>query len=62
MELLEALLAHPGPVMLSGYDNDLYNKMLPGWTMLHHKAQCEGGGARTETLWVNYPVQMRLEG
>lgn len=62
IELLEALLAHPGPVMLSGYDNDLYNEMLPGWTRLCHKARSEGGGARTECLWVNYPLQMRLEG
>ncbi len=61
IELLEALLAHPGPVMLSGYDNDLYNEMLPGWTRLCHKARSECGGARTECLWVNYPVQMRLE-
>lgn len=62
VELLEALLAHPGPVMLSGYDSALYNDMLTGWTKLCHKAQSEHGGARTECLWVNYPVQMRLEG
>ncbi len=62
IELLEALLAHPGPVMLSGYDNALYNDMLTGWTKLTHKAQSEHGGARIECLWVNYPVQMRLEG
>ena len=56
-DLLAALLAHPGPVILSGYDNDLYDKTLLGWTKLQRKAQCEGGGARMETLWLNYEPQ-----
>lgn len=34
VELLNALLAHNGPVVLSGYDNDLYNEMLTGWPKL----------------------------
>lgn len=59
-ELLAALLAHPGPVMLSGYDNDLYNDTLRGWTKLHHKAQSECGGPRTEILWLNYEPQLSL--
>ncbi len=54
VELLEALLAHPGPVMLSGYDNELYNDMLPGWAKVSHQARSEGGHYRTETLWMNY--------
>lgn len=56
--LLAALLAHPGPVMLSGYESDLYNDALQGWTKLHRQTQCECGGARTETLWLNYEPQM----
>lgn len=62
VELLEALLDHPGPVILSGYDNDLYNDMLPGWQKLQRKTQCEGGGARTEVLWLNYEPQMTMMG
>lgn len=42
-ELLAALLAHPGPVMLSGYDNELYNDTLKGWDKLQTPARCEGG-------------------
>lgn len=61
-ELLAALLAHPGPVMLSGYDNELYNDTLKGWDKLQTPARCEGGGARTETLWVNFETQMTLFG
>lgn len=54
IELLDALKEHPGPVILSGYDNDLYNIHLQGWTKLHRKAQAEGGAARMETVWLNY--------
>ena len=54
IELLDALKEHPGPFILSGYDNDLYNIHLQGWTKLHRKAQAEGGAARMETVWLNY--------
>lgn len=54
VELLDALQEHPGPVILSGYDNDLYNEHLQGWKKLHRRAQAEGGAARMETVWLNY--------
>ena len=54
------LLEHPGPVMLSGYDNDLYNDMLTGWEKLRHPARSEKGGKRTETLWVNFQAQVGI--
>lgn len=54
IELLEALLNHSGKVMLSGYDNDLYNDMLQGWRKEQIQTQAEGGLKRTETLWMNY--------
>jgi len=58
IELLEALLDHPGPVILSGYDNDLYNDMLKGWAKESTNAQAEHGSPRTETIWMNYePIQ-----
>lgn len=59
-ELLEALLAHPGPVILSGYESDLYNDTLHGWVKVHKSAQAENGAPRTETLWLNYEPQMTL--
>ena len=54
IELLDALKEHLGPVILSGYDNDLYNEHLLGWKKLHRQAQAEGGAARMETVWLNY--------
>ena len=57
VELLDALKEHPGPVILSGYDNDLYNEHLQGWKKLHRRAQAEGGAVRTETGWLHYEAE-----
>lgn len=54
IQLLEALLAHPGLIMISGYDNDLYAKLLTGWRTAQKKTRAEGGISRTEVLWMNY--------
>ena len=54
VELLEVLKNHPGKVLLSGYDNDLYNDVLSGWTKVHKDTCAEHGLKRTETLWMNY--------
>lgn len=56
--LLEVLKGHPGPVILSGYENDMYDRHLQGWIKLHKKAQAEGGRARVETVWMNYEPQI----
>lgn len=52
--LLDVLLKHKGPVILSGYDNDLYNEMLTGWHKEQITTHADGGAARTETLWMNF--------
>jgi DNA adenine methylase len=44
-ELLELLLLHPGPVMISGYDNEIYKTLLEGWHKITRLANCEGGAA-----------------
>lgn len=62
IELLSLLTEHPGRVMLSGYDNELYNSMLPGWKKVQKKTLAEAGIQRVETIWMNYSMgQMRLE-
>lgn len=61
IELLEVLLNHPGKVLLSGYDNDLYNTYLRGWKKASKKTTAENGLFRTEMLWMNYSIgQMKL--
>lgn len=53
-KLLEALKNHSGTVMISGYDNDLYNTMLSGWRKAYKNTTAECGIKRTEVLWMNY--------
>jgi len=56
VELLELLLQHPGPVILSGYENDLYNSILKDWRKDYCIGYAEyyGGRQRTEVIWMNY--------
>jgi len=51
--LLDTLEAHPGPVMLSGYHNTLYDARLTRWRCVETEAQAEKGNTRTECLWLN---------
>lgn len=51
--LLDALRAHPGPVVVSGYACALYDDALAGWRRETLAATAEGGRARTEVLWRN---------
>lgn len=60
VKLLDALKVHPGPVILSGYESELYDQHLQGWIKLQRKALAEGGAARTETVWMNYEPQITL--
>lgn len=54
IEMLEALLQHTGPVMLSGYDNEIYNTYLADWRKKSIPARAERSLPRTEYLWMNY--------
>lgn len=53
MALLDCLDAHPGPVLLSGYYNDLYAARLAHWHVVEIETQAEKGNTRTEVLWLN---------
>ena len=52
--LLEALLNHSGKVMISGYENDIYNHYLKGWRKAKKETFAEQGLKRTEIIWMNY--------
>jgi DNA adenine methylase len=52
-ELLDVLDAHPGPVLLSGYANSLYDERLKHWHREEKKVLAEAGLVRTEVLWIN---------
>lgn len=58
VELLKSLSKHPGKVLISGYDNDLYNEFLNGWKKVYKNTLAEGGARRIETLWMNYDIDL----
>ena len=61
-ELLSILTKHPGKVLLSGYENDMYNNYLKGWNKAYKKTTAEQGLKRTEVLWMNYePVNKQID-
>jgi DNA adenine methylase len=51
--MLKVLRAHPGPVVISGYANELYDDVLGSWNRVVMKApKTEKGAYRVEVLWV----------
>ena len=61
VDMLTALKRHPGKVLISGYDNDLYNQTLKGWRKETKSTLAEGGVKRKEVLWMNYDPDVRLD-
>lgn len=60
-ELLQALSVHKGKVILSGYDNDLYNGLLKGWHKASKDGRANSTAVRTETLWLNFEPESQME-
>jgi len=61
--LLDVLIAHKGPVLISGYDTDLYRDMLAGWNRYEHVSYSQVGSKKREVLWMNYEpdgIQMNI--
>ncbi len=53
-KLLAALKKSKSKVVLSGYDNDLYNTELSGWSTDTVQTVIQMGQHRTEKLWMNF--------
>lgn len=51
-KLLDILQNHKGPVMISGYDNEIYSVKLREWQRFEIDTTIEKGLSRTEVLWV----------
>ena len=56
VELLAALLEHKGPVILSGYPSEMYDRELNSWSRITRKAYNQNADQRTEVLWCNFEV------
>lgn len=64
VDLLSALLQHKGPVILSGYPSELYDRELKSWGCITRKSYNRNSDPRTEVLWCNFevPGQSKMEG
>ncbi|WP_138756470.1 DNA adenine methylase [Paenibacillus sinopodophylli] len=60
-ELLEALDAHSGPVILSGYTHPLYDNRLKHWHREERAATADRGKPRIEVLWINPVAAAAIE-
>ena len=56
-----ALKAHKGPVILSGYESDLYNDALRDWHKDEAMAQAQTATKRREVLWMNFEPMTQLK-
>lgn len=59
-EILEAAKAHKGPVLISGYDTELYNDMLRGWHKKETTSYSQVCSKKQEILWMNYEPTKQL--
>lgn len=63
LRLLQAALRHKGPVLISGYESELYDCLLKGWHKEVTSSRNQNGDETRECLWMNFePLhQMRLD-
>ena len=59
--LLDVLLDHKGPVIISGYENELYEKKLQRWHKEENTMYTQAGNPRREILWMNFEPEKQME-
>ena len=60
VELLDVLKKSNSQIVLSGYDNVLYNRELKDWFTAEKQTTAQMGLHRTEKLWMNFSPQMMI--
>ncbi|WP_318066673.1 DNA adenine methylase [Clostridium boliviensis] len=53
-DLIDVLQAHKGPVLLSGYDSELYNDRLSNWYREETTCYSQVSSKKREILWMNF--------
>jgi hypothetical protein len=61
IKLLKLLLKHKGKVMISSYENDLYNNFLKYWKKEYKNTTAENSIKRTEVIYMNYDLKKQIE-
>lgn len=54
VELLELLIKHKGPIVISGYETELYNNMLASWNRYEKTTYSQTCSKKREFIWMNY--------
>lgn len=60
IRLLEFCCKSQAKIMISGYQNELYNCYLADWRKESQIVDCESGQKREEVIWMNYDTGMQL--
>lgn len=60
-ELIDTAKAHKGPVLISGYDSDLYNDLLKDWYREEITCYTQSVSKKKEVLWMNFEPVKQLE-
>jgi DNA adenine methylase len=60
-DLLDVLLAHKGPVVISGYDNNLYNDRLKNWHREETFCYSQVCSKKREVIWMNCEPVKQIE-
>ena len=60
VDLLDVILAHKGPVLISGYDNDLYNDRLHSWHREETDCYSQVCSKKREVLWMNFEPERQI--
>lgn len=58
-QLLDVLKKHAGPVIISGYQSELYNAELKGWHCETKEVRNQLSAPRTECIWLNFEPQAK---
>lgn len=58
-DLIDVLLAHRGSVIISGYDNDLYNDRLRNWHREETFCYSQVCSKKREIVWMNFEPAMK---
>lgn len=60
MNMLDLIKTSKSRIILSGYENELYNDCLSGWNTVEKETTAQFGIHRTEKLWMNFEMQLSL--
>ena len=59
-QLLDAAISHKGPLLISGYDNELYCNQLKDWHREETECYSQVCSKKREVLWMNFEPMKQM--